>query len=68
MIAFELSGDALAIKSVNYFRKLRINELTARQSADVIIATYYMKNRMPLLFLDNVFIPVVENMKPDSVC
>ena len=68
LIVFELLGENLAIKSANNFRKLRKKGITIRKTSDVIIATYCIENKMPLLFSDKDFIPFVENLKLRSVC
>jgi len=68
LTVFELLGENLAIKSANNFRKLRKKGITIRKTADVIIATYCIENKIPLLFSDKDFIPFVENLKLRSVC
>jgi hypothetical protein len=65
---FELLGENLAIKSANNFRKLRKKGITVRKTADVIIATFCIENKMPLLFSDKDFIPFIDNLKLRSVC
>jgi len=68
LTVFELLGESLAIKSANNFRKLRKKGITIRKTADVIIATFCIENKMPLLFSDKDFIPFVENLRLRSVC
>ena len=68
LTVFDLLGEALAIKSANNFRKLRKKGITVRKTADVIIATFCIENRIPLLFTDKDFIPFVVNMKLRSAC
>jgi len=63
-----LIGKDLAIKSANNFRKLRKKGITIRKTADVIIATYCIENKIPLLFTDKDFMPFVENLKLRSAC
>jgi len=65
---FELLGIELAIKSANNFRKLRKKGITIRKTADVIIATYCIESKLPLLFTDKDFIPFVEHMRLRSAC
>ncbi len=62
----DLLGKELAIKSANNFRKLRKKGITIRKTADVIIATYCIENKIPLLFTDRVFLPFVDNLKLNS--
>ena len=64
----DLLGKELAIKSANNFRKLRKKGVTIRKTADVIIATYCIENKIPLLFTDKDFIPFVENLRLKSAC
>ena len=68
LTVFELLGEELAIKSANNFRKLRKKGITVRKTADVIIATFCIGNKIPLLFSDRDFIPFVENLKLRSAC
>ena len=65
---FELLGAVLAIKSANNFRSLRKKGITIRKTADVIIATYCIENKIPLLFTDKDFLPFVKHLKLRSVC
>ncbi len=60
---FELLGTKSAIKSANNFRKLRKKGITVRKTADVIIATYCIENKIPLLFSDKDFLPFVEHLR-----
>lgn len=64
----ELLGKELAIKSANNFRKLRKKGITIRKTADVIIATYCIENKIPLLFTDKDFLPFVDNLRLKSDC
>ena len=66
LVVHDLSGKALAIKSANNFRKLRKKGITIRKTADVIIATYCIENKIPLLFTDKDFVPFVDNLKLKS--
>ncbi len=64
----DLIGKELAIKSANNFRKLRKKGITIRKTADVIIATYCIENKIPLLFTDKDFVPFVDNLRLKSAC
>jgi len=64
----DLLGKDMAIKSANNFRKLRKKGITIRKTADVIIATYCIENKIPLLFTDKDFLPFVENLRLKSAC
>lgn len=65
---FDLLGKEQAIKSANNFRKLRKKGITIRKTADVIIATYCIENKIPLLFTDKDFLPFVNNLGLKSSC
>jgi predicted nucleic acid-binding protein len=58
----EMLGKELAIKSADNFRKLRKMGITIRKTADVIIATYCIEHKMPLLFSDKDFKPFVQHL------
>jgi len=62
----DLLGKDMAIKSANNFRKLRKKGITIRKTADVIIATYCIESKIPLLFTDKDFIPFVDNLRLKS--
>ena len=62
----DLLGKNLAIKSANNFRKLRKKGITIRKTADMIIATYCIENKIPLLFTDKDFIPFVDHLRLKS--
>ena len=64
----DLLGKELAIKSANNFRKLRKKGTTIRKTADVIIATYCIENKISLLFTDKDFTPFVKHLRLRSVC
>ena len=64
----DLLGKELAIKSANNFRKLRKKGITIRKAADVIIATYCIENKIPLLFTDKDFVPFVKHLRLRSAC
>lgn len=59
---FEMLGTKLAIKSADNFRALRKKGITVRKTADVIIATFCIEQKLPLLFSDKDFKPFVEHL------
>jgi len=63
LTVYDLLGKDMAIKSANNFRKLRKKGITIRKTADVIIATYCIENKIPLLFTDKDFVPFVDNLR-----
>ena len=64
----DLIGKQLAIKSADNFRKLRKKGITIRKTTDVIIATYCIENKIPLLFTDKDFTPFVKHLRLRSSC
>jgi len=62
LIIFDLVGKDMAIESAENFRALRKRGITIRKSIDVIIASFCIERRMPLLFSDRDFTPFVENL------
>ena len=59
---FEMLGREMALASAENFRSLRKKGITIRKTADVIIATFCIKQRIPLLFSDKDFKPFVEHL------
>ncbi len=59
---FEMLGIPLAIKSADNFRVLRKKGITVRKTADVIIATFCIEQKLPLLFSDKDFNPFVKHL------
>jgi len=59
---FELLGKEMAIKSAENYRTLRKKGFTVRKTADVIIASFCIEEKLPLLFSDKDFKPFVKHM------
>ena len=59
---FEMLGTAMALKSADNFRALRKRGLTVRKTADVIIASFCIEQKLPLLFSDKDFKPFVKHL------
>lgn len=59
---FDILGKTMAIKSAENFRALRKKGITIRKTADVIIASFCIENRIPLLFSDKDFKPFVTHL------
>jgi predicted nucleic acid-binding protein len=64
----DLIGKEMAVKSADNFRKLRRKGITIRKTADVIIATYCIESKIPLLFTDKDFAPFVKHLRLRSAC
>jgi predicted nucleic acid-binding protein len=63
---FEMLGIQMAIKSADNFRALRKKGITVRKTADVIIATFCIEQKLPLLFSDKDFSPFVKHLGLDK--
>ena len=57
---FEMLGRDMAIRSAENFRTLRKKGIAIRKTADVIIASFCIKQKIPLLFSDKDFKPFVK--------
>jgi len=62
LVIFDLVGKDMAIKSAENFRTLRKRGITIRKPVDVIIASFCIERKLPLLFTDRDFIPFVKNL------
>ena len=58
----ELFGQGMPEKCADNYRALRKRGITIRKTTDVIIATFCIEHRMPLLFTDRDFIPFVDHL------
>jgi predicted nucleic acid-binding protein len=58
----QLLGTDLVSKCAENFRFLRKKGLTIRKTTAVIIATFCIENKMPLLFVDRDFKPFVTHL------
>jgi predicted nucleic acid-binding protein len=57
---YEMFGHHMIELCADNYRSLRKKGVTIRGTADVIIATYCIENRVPLLFRDKDFTPFVK--------
>ncbi len=64
---YEMFGNNMVIKCADNYRALRKKGITMRKTADVIIATFCIDNKMPLLFSDKDFMPFVKHLNLLSV-
>ena len=62
LTSYDLLGANLAIKTADNYRALRKKGLTVRKTADVIIATFCIEHRIPLLYSDRDFDPFVKHL------
>lgn len=59
---YEMFGKEMAEKCADNYRALRKKGITIRKTADVIIATFCIESRLPLLFLYRNFIPFIDHL------
>lgn len=59
---FEMLGKRMALNSAENFRVLRKKGITVRKTADVIIASFCIDRKIPLLFSDKDFKPFVKHL------
>jgi hypothetical protein len=55
-------GDANAVAAARNFRSLRRRGITIRKTIDMLIGTWCIENRMPLLHNDSDFRPMVRHL------
>ena len=67
LIIYDLVGKTMATKSADNFRALRKKGITVRKPVDVIIATFCIEKKLPLLFLDKDFKPFVKHLGLSAV-
>lgn len=65
---YSIFNADLVEKCAENYRTLRKKGITIRKTTDVIIATYCIENRLPLLFMDRDFNPFVNHLGLISVC
>ena len=59
---YELFGLPAIEQCAQNYRKLRKRGITIRKTFDVIIATFCIQNKLPLLFTDKDFNPFVKHL------
>jgi predicted nucleic acid-binding protein len=55
-------GYDLAIRAAENYRTLRARGVTVRKTIDMIIGTFCIERRLPLLFSDRDFQPLVDHL------
>jgi predicted nucleic acid-binding protein len=58
----EMFGKGMPEKGAENYRALRKKGMTIRKTTEVIIATYCIEQRLPLLFTDRDYIPFVDHL------
>jgi len=59
---YELFGHAMVSRCAENYRFLRKKGITVRKTSDVIIATFCIDNKLPLLFSDRGFMPFIKHL------
>lgn len=57
-----MAGDAMAVMAARNFRYLRSLGITVRKTIDLLIGTWCIENRMPLLHNDSDFRPMARHL------
>jgi predicted nucleic acid-binding protein len=57
-----MAGDAVAVLAARNFRSLRKHGVTVRKTIDVLIGTWCIENRRPLLHNDSDFRPMAQHL------
>ena len=60
---YEMFGRNMVFKCADNYRALRKKGITIRKTNDIIIATFCIENKIPLLFSDRDFVPFVKHLK-----
>ena len=55
-------GPTLAVRSAENYRALRRRGVTVRRTIDIMIGTYCIARRLPLLYSDTDFDPLVRHL------
>ena len=58
----EMLGNSMVYKCASSYRALRKKGITIRRTNDVVIATFCIENKVPLLFQDRYFNPFVDKL------
>ena len=57
-----MAGDAIAVAAARNFRALRARGVTVRKTIDLLIGTWCIENRRPLLHNDRDFAPMARHL------
>ncbi len=60
LICYTISNKEMAIKSADNFRYLRKKGFTVRKTTDMLIGTFCIENKIPLLHNDKDFLPLID--------
>ena len=57
-----MAGETIAVTAARHFRALRRRGITIRKTIDLLIGTWCIENRRPLLHNDSDFRPMAEHL------
>jgi predicted nucleic acid-binding protein len=57
-----MAGDAIAVAAAGNYRRLRSRGITVRKTIDLLIGTWCIENRLPLLHNDRDFDPMTRHL------
>ncbi len=57
-----MAGDAIAVVAARNFRSRRRRGVTVRKTVDLLIGTWCLENRRPLLHNDSDFHPMAQHL------
>jgi predicted nucleic acid-binding protein len=57
-----MAGEAIAVAAAGHFRSLRRRGITVRKTIDLLIGTWCIENRAPLLHNDRDFHPMARHL------
>ena len=57
-----MAGEAVAVAAARNFRRLRARGITIRKTIDLLIGTWCIENRTPLLHNDRDFRPMARHL------
>jgi len=58
----QMGGDVIAVQAARNFRSLRRRGITVRKTIDLLIGTWCIENRRPLLHNDSDFRPMARHL------
>jgi len=64
---YEMLGQHMVSKCAHNYRSLRKKGITVRKTTDIIIATFCIENKLPLLYSDRDFSPFAKHLNLRSV-
>ena len=57
-----MAGEAIAVEAARNYRRLRAAGVTVRKTIDLLIGTWCIEHRLPLLHNDRDFVPMTQHL------